>query len=226
MPLEINYSDIDVHKLMLHDRIRCEAFRRALADIVTPGSVVLDVGAGTGLMSIFAAQAGARVVYAVERTSTAQLAQRIISDNGLTERIRVMQDDMENVELPEKVDVIVSEWLGGYGIDENLLPVIVQARDRWLKPGGKLIPGVVSSWIVPAYDGLLEQDAEFWHQRPYGLNLDALGDGTLSQLLCCRNHVKEEHILADPQRMWEIDSASMGLAQTEAVFDRPTGWRA
>ena len=218
MPLEIDYNDLHVHKLMLHDRIRCEAFRRALAEIVRPDSAVLDVGAGTGLLSIFAAQAGARVVYAVERTTTADLAQRIISDNGLADRIRVAQDDMENVDLPEKVDVIVSEWLGGYGVDENLLPVIVQARDRWLKPGGSMIPRSVSSWIAPAYDEMLDQDVEFWKQRPYGVDLSAISEKLSRRLLCCRNNVREEHLLAEPRMMWELDAASVTLEQATAIF--------
>jgi len=218
MPLEIDYNDIHVHKLMLHDRIRCEAFRRALAETVRPDSAVLDVGAGTGLLSIFAAQAGARVVYAVERTKTAELARRIILDNGLADRILVLQDDMENIELPEKVDLIVSEWLGGYGVDENLLPVIVQARDRWLKPGGSMIPRSVSSWIAPAYDEMLDQDVEFWKQRPYGVELSAIAEKTSGRLLCCRNSVKEKHLLGEPRMMWELDAASVTLEQATGIF--------
>lgn len=218
MPLEINYYDLHVHKLMLYDGTRCESFRRALADTVTPGAAVLDVGAGTGLLSIFAAQAGARVVYAVERTKTAALAQRIIADNGCADRIQVIQDDMEHVELPEPVDVIVSEWLGGYGIDENLLPVVVQARDRWLKPCGSMLPARVSSWLAPAYDEQLENDLHFWRQSPYGLNLTAIGEQTTRQLHCCRNHVQEAHLLATPQPLWEIDAHSISLAQSTATF--------
>ncbi len=158
------------------------------------------------------------MVYAVERTKTAELARRIVSENGLSDRIQIFQDDMENVELPEKVDVIVSEWLGGYGIDENLLPVIVQARDRWLKPGGSMIPRHVSSWIAPAYDELLDQDDGFWRQHPYGVNLAAISDVTSSQLLWCRNNVKEEHLLADARQMWEIDPASITHGQATDVF--------
>ena len=219
MTLEINYYDINVHKLMLRDSIRCESFRRALTELVLPDSAVLDIGAGTGLLSLFAAQAGARVVYAVERTKTAELAECIISENGLTDRIRVFQEDMAAVELPEQVDVIVSEWLGGYGIDENLLPVVVQARDRWLKPGGTIIPSIVSSWLAPAYDEMLEQDIQFWNQYPYGVNLAAIGDRTSRQLHCCRNNVKEEHLLADPQRMWEIDSTKTTLEDSMDRFE-------
>ena len=160
MSVELNYCNFRGHESMLRDSVRCEAFRRAIVDTVTPGCAVLDIGAGTGILSLFAAQAGARVVYAVERTHIAELAQRIVSENGFGDRINVLQNDIETLELPEKVDVIVSEWLGGYGVDENLLPVVALARDRWLKPGGRVIPETVKSWIVPAYDELLQQDVD------------------------------------------------------------------
>ena len=139
MPLEINYYDLSIHKLMLRDQVRCEAFRKALAETITPGCAVLDIGAGTGILSLFAAQAGARVVYAIERTDTAEIARRLVLENGLEDKIKIFQSDMESVEIPEKVDVIVSEWLGGYGIDENLLPYdvkqFVYPSDEGEEPG-------------------------------------------------------------------------------------------
>jgi len=206
MPLELNYCNLRGHEAMLRDSIRCEVFRQAIVDVVTPGCTVLDIGAGTGLLSLFAAQAGAGVVYAVEQTPIAEYARRIASENGFADRIKVLQNDMETLELPEKVDVIVSEWLGGYGVDENLLPVVILARDRWLKPGGRLIPETMTAWIVPAYDELLQLDVDFWNSKPYGIDLNAIGQATASQLNCGCNHIREEHTQCDPQLMWEIDA--------------------
>jgi len=218
MPLEINYCNLRGHESMLRDSVRCKAFRRAIVDTVTPGCAVLDIGAGTGILSLFAAQAGARVVYAVEQTHIAEFAQRIVSENGFGDRINVLQNDMETLELPEKVDVIVSEWLGGYGVDENLLPVVVLARDRWLKPGGRLIPETVTSWIVPAYDELLQQDVDFWSSEPYGIDLNAIGKAIARQLDCGCNHVKQEHILCDPQLMWEVDGMTYSHEDANQPF--------
>lgn len=218
MPLEINYQGLHVHKLMLNDGIRCESFRHALMHMVTPGSAVLDTGAGTGILSIFAAQAGARAVYAVERTHTAELARRVAAANGLADCITVIEADMENAELPEKVDLIVSEWLGGYGIDENLLPVVVQARDRWLKPDGKMIPALVSSWIAPVYDESLDRDVRSWFARPYGIDLSVIGEETSKQFRCCCNNVKLEHLRAVPLRMWQIDCGAISLDEASQPF--------
>ena len=108
--------------------------------VVRPGDIVLDVGAGSGILSVFAARAGAARVYAVERTTIAVLAQELAAANGVAEIVQVIHGDVMDVELPERVDVIVSEWLGGFGIDEGMLAPVIAARDRWLKPGGVMIP--------------------------------------------------------------------------------------
>ena len=68
--------------------------------------------------------------------------------------VRVIQGDITDVELPERVDVIVSEWLGGFGIDEGMLVPVIAARDRWLKPGGVMIPRSVTAWTSLVHDAL------------------------------------------------------------------------
>ena len=219
MSIEISYRDLLNHESMLQDEVRCKAFRDALFEVVTPDSVVLDIGAGTGILSIFAAQAGARKVYAVERSPVAQCARQIISDNGLSDRITVLQGEMEALELPEKVDVIVSEWLGGYGVDENLLPIVIQARDRWLKPGGIMIPGTTTSWMVPAYDDYLQDDIEFWNSRPYGVDLSVVADDMQRRTESTCNHIKPENLSCEAQPMWTVDSHTCTAAQSSGTFE-------
>lgn len=219
MPLELNYCDIHSHEWMLKDSVRCEAFRKALAEAVTPGCSVLDVGAGSGILSLFAAQAGAGTLYAVERTAIAELAQRIVSENGLGDRIQVLREDMEDVELPGKVDIIVSEWLGGYALDENLLPIVLLARDRWLRPGGRMIPQTVTSYIAPAYDTLLQQDIDFWRSEPYGIDLSAIGEARARQAENARHDLRQGQIVCAPQAMWQVDIATCSLAEANRPFE-------
>jgi hypothetical protein len=104
---------------MLLDEVRNRAFKDAIEAVVRPGDVVMDAGAGCGILSLFAARAGAKRVYAVEKTETAALACSVVERNGLADRIVVVQADMATVSLPESVDVIVSEWLGTIGVDES-----------------------------------------------------------------------------------------------------------
>ena len=228
MPLELNYSTLAGQGSMLQDSVRCKAFQRAITETVTPGCAVLDIGAGTGILSMFAAQAGARVVYAVEQTQIAEAAREIIGENGLRDQITVIQNDMAAIELPEKVDVIVSEWLGGYGADENLLPVVVLARDRWLKPGGRMIPSSATALLAPAFDEFLQRDVDFWRSDPYGIDLDLISRATAREFRCSCNHVTMKHILCDPKVMWEIDAMTYAhedaikpfICQLEFIADR------
>ena len=204
---------------MLQDGVRCRAFRDALREVVTPDSVVLDIGAGTGILSIFAAQAGAKKVYAVERSPVAQAAREIIKSNGLSDQITVIQGEMEALDLPEKVDVIVSEWLGGYGVDENLLPIVIQARDRWLKLGGVMIPGTTTSWMAPAYDQYLQDEIEFYYSRPYGIDLSVVGDDSQRRTEAGGHHIKPEDLACEAQLMWTVDSHTCSEAQANGTFE-------
>jgi SAM-dependent methyltransferase len=204
---------------MLKDSVRCEAFRKAIAEAVTPGCTVLDVGAGSGILSLFAAQAGAGIVYAVERTGIADLAKQIVVENGFGDRVHVLREDIEAIELPGKVDVIVSEWLGGYALDENLAPIVLLARDRWLKPGGRMIPQTVTSYIALAYDALFQQDIDFWRSDPYGLDLSAIGVVRARQADNGRHDLKQGQILCAPQAMWELDSATCTVEDANRPFE-------
>ena len=88
-----------------------------------------------------------------------------------------------DVELPERVDVIVSEWLGGFGIDEGMLVPVIAARDRWLKPGGVMIPRSVTAWTALVYDRYLGEMVEFLRDNPYGLRFDDLVEKTVNEIL-------------------------------------------
>ena len=126
---------------------------------------------GSGILSVFAARAGAARVYAVERTSAAVLAQELAAANGAAEIVQVIHGDVMDVEPPERVDVVVSEWLGGFGIDEGMLVPVIAARDRWLKPGGVMIPRLVMAWAALVHDRHLAEMVEFLRDNPYGLSV-------------------------------------------------------
>ena len=182
-PPDPMYAELEVHRTMICDRVRTEGFRRAIDAVVRPGDIVLDVGAGSGILSMFAARAGAARVYAVERTTVAVLAQELAAANGLGEIIEVIHGDVLDVELPEPVDVIVSEWLGGFGIDEGMLAPVIAARDRWLKPDGAMIPQSVTAWAGLVHDRHLDETVAFLRGNPYGLELDRLVDLTVNEIL-------------------------------------------
>jgi SAM-dependent methyltransferase len=212
------YQQLSLHRWMLRDHVRNEAYRRAIAEVVKQGDIVLDMGAGTGILSLLAVTAGARRVYAVERTRIAEVARRMVKKNGAEDRVRIIEEDMETVVLPEKVDVIVSEWLGGFGVDENLLAPLLMTRDRWLKPSGKILPERVTAWLAPAWDGELDEYMRFWRSRPHGIDMSAVADNTAQELLLCRNHIRDEDLLADPRQMWTTDVYACPAEEADRPF--------
>ncbi|KAL3894408.1 MAG: hypothetical protein SGPRY_013818 [Prymnesium sp.] len=136
------YASLFDHEGMLRDSTRMAAYHQAIrahADELR-GKVVLDVGTGTGVLAVWAAQAGARAVYAVEATPVASHAQTLVDAHGLGGVVSVLRGTMEELELPEPVDVIISEWMGYFLLRESMVQSVLYARDRWLKPGGVLYP--------------------------------------------------------------------------------------
>lgn len=138
---------------MLNDRPRQAAYREAILSnrSLFAGKTVLDVGAGTGILSIFCAQAGAAKVYAIEASKIADLAREIVRDNGFESVIEVHQTKIEDFQLEGngQVDIIVSEWMGFYLLHEGMLDSVLKARDKFLKPTGSMFPQNASIYVAP-----------------------------------------------------------------------------
>ena len=138
-----SYSSFHIHEEMLKDSVRTRTYQRSIEDNPEDfkDKIVLDIGCGTGILSIFAARAGAKHVYAVENAEIAIFAREIIKKNGLESKITVLKGKMEEVVLPvEKVDIIISEWMGYFLLYESMLDCVLWARDKYLVKGGKMLP--------------------------------------------------------------------------------------
>ncbi|DAZ93736.1 TPA: hypothetical protein N0F65_007362, partial [Lagenidium giganteum] len=145
------YAYIYHQKQMLTDNLRMQCYRDSIFENPShfKDKVVLDVGTGSGILSIWAAQAGARKVYAVEATDIALQARKVVKANGQDHIVTVIQSKIEDVVLPEKVDVIISEWMGYFLLRESMFDSVLMARDRWLKPEGAMFPSHASMSIAP-----------------------------------------------------------------------------
>jgi protein arginine N-methyltransferase 1 len=111
--------------------------------------VVLDVGTGSGVLSIWAAQAGAAKVYAVEYTDIAKHARNLVASNGLSDIVEVIQSSVEDLVLPCQVDIIISEWMGYILLRESMLDSVIRARNRWMKPTGAMFPSHATMLFSP-----------------------------------------------------------------------------
>jgi type I protein arginine methyltransferase len=166
---------------MLADYVRTGTYQKAFVNNSPDfeGKVVLDVGTGTGILSFFALQAGAQKVYAIDASDSVLIAKKLADANGYGNRIVIIKGKIEEVELPEKVDIIVSEPIGFLLVHERMLESFVVARDRFLKPGGLMMPTTGSIVICPFSDQTLYREqcarAAFWdNDNFYGLDLSSV----------------------------------------------------
>ncbi|CAK7336488.1 unnamed protein product [Dovyalis caffra] len=184
------YSSFGIHREMISDKVRMDAYGQAILKnpSLMTGAVVMDVGCGTGILSLFAAKAGASRVIAVEASEKmAAVATQIAKENGLwrctegndryTGVMEVVQGMVEEIDKsiqiePHSVDVLLSEWMGYCLLYETMLSSVLFARDKWLKPGGAILPDTAS--IYAAGFGRGGTSLPFW-EEVYGFNMSSVG---------------------------------------------------
>jgi type I protein arginine methyltransferase len=157
-----SYSHFGIHEEMLKDSVRTKTYMKAITlnRHLFRDKIVLDVGCGTGILCMFAAQAGAKHVYGVDMASIIVQAKEIVHENGFDSVITLIQGKIEEVSLPvASVDIIISEWMGYFLIYESMLDTVIFARDKWLTKGGLIFPDHASLHICAI------EDAEYRHDK-------------------------------------------------------------
>lgn len=193
---------------MIADQVRMAAYAQALRQAVRPGSVVLDIGTGTGICALLACRFGARHVYAIEPDSAIQLARESAAANGYGDRITFIQDVSTRVTLSEPADVMVSDLRGVLPLFDHHLPAIADARRRLLAPGGTLIPRRDTLWVALAEaQDLYEQRVGPWNGDGFGFDLQAARLRVLNQWYKCR--VTPEQLLTAPACWTTLDYATV-----------------
>ncbi|XP_072181599.1 protein arginine N-methyltransferase 6-like [Diadema setosum] len=207
-----SYEDIGIHEDMIKDMVRTNSYRLAIlrASEKLIGKVVLDVGAGTGVLSCFCIQAGAKKVYAIEASSMAEQAKKVAEANSAGGNIEVIRGRVEDIELPEKVDVIVSEWMGHFLLYESMLNSVICARDKWLKKDGIILPSKASLYLSPFMnESIYEERVEFWRSVKESIGVDmSCIEPHARKSLCRHVHVEEVGVcdlLARPCHLRELD---------------------
>jgi len=159
---------------MIGDRGRMEAYTQALKQSVTPDSVVLDIGTGTGIFALLACQLGAKKVYAIETNPAIEIGKPAAVANGYRDKIEFIQDLSTNVKLPELADVIISDLRGVLPLFQQHIGSLADARTRLLRPGGVLIPQQDNIWVsVVEAPNLWNRINDPWDKYCYSFNMDA-----------------------------------------------------
>lgn len=192
---------------MVSDCPRTSAFHAAIHEAVKPGDVVMDVGTGTGVLAMFAAQAGAKKVYAIDATRISETATELIKANGMSDRIEVIHGRADELQLDSKVDVIISEWLGHAAFTESMLPAVLGARDLNLATDGCMLPSGVRLLIAPMDDPILYngEGPGFWRQPVHGLDFSSLQAAELNQARAAQLKVEPAALLAAGQEIVGLD---------------------
>ena len=207
--------DIDEYGGMISDAVRTDAYRDALRASIVPGrSVVLDLGCGTGIMAAIACRLGARRVYAVESEDVIEVARDIARVNGMTDRIEFIQALSTEIALPERVDVIVSDLHGALPPFEGHFQAIIDARRRFLAPGGALIPRSESLWFAAAQAPELHRPVvDPWQQDRYDVDLRSVAQ--IASNRRGRATVRPEQLLTAPVQWADLDYTT--LAQLDCT---------
>lgn len=211
----MSYADVIGHRSMAFDETRNRAYEAAIQRVVTRDSVVLDLGAGLGIHGLMAARAGARRVFLIEPESVVHSALDVARRNGFGDRIEAFQGRLEDVTLPEKVDVIISVFTGNLLYSEDLLPSLYLARDRWLKPGGHLIPDRAELMLAPVAAGKLHaEEIQVWSEPHRGYDYSSLRGYAGNSMLSLRGESTKPTLLA---RAKVIESADFSLASATII---------
>jgi len=174
-----SYGQTGIHEDMLKDDVRTGAYHKAITENrhLFEGKVVLDVGSGTGILSLFAADAGARKVIGIECADIVYVARKIIEKNKKDHIISFIHGKAEDIiDFPEKegVDVIISEWMGYFLLYESMLDTVLYCRDKWLKKDGILFPDKAHMYVAGCEDAeFMEKKIGFW-ERVWEFNMKVM----------------------------------------------------
>ena len=175
---------------------------------------MLDIGCGTGILSMFAARAGAKHVYAIENAEIALFAREIIKRNGFEDKITVIKGKMEEITMPvPKVDIIISEWMGYFLLYESMLDSVLWARDKYLVKGGKMLPDKIHMYIAAVEDGeFKKKKSSFWNDV-YGVDMSCLAPTVMREPLV--DTVNSNAIISTAQKILELNLCTMKPSDVE-----------
>lgn len=202
----MSYLVVPEKQMMTLDHRQNQVYYEALQRIITPDSVVLDLGAGLGILGLLAAKLGAKTVYLVESEAIVHLAKDIAQQNGFGDRIQCFQGTIEEVELPEPVDVIISAFTENFLLQEDLLSSVFYARDKYLKSCGVMIPNVAMMESVPvSAPAIYQKNIACWSEPHFGIDHSEARKYASQAVYFTRSELAQAQYLAPPATVLTMD---------------------
>jgi len=215
-----SYAHFGIHEEMLKDEVRTLTYRNSMWQNkhLFKDKVVLDVGCGTGILSMFAADAGAKLVIGIDMSNIIDQAQKIVKANGFEDRVVLIKGKMEDVQLPvDHVDIIISEWMGYFLLYESMLDTVLLARDKYLVPGGLMFPDEATMYLAAIEDeDYKDEKIGFW-QDVYGYDYSVIQQVALREPLV--DSVELKAVVTNPCRLKTLDLLT--VTKDDLAFTAP-----
>ncbi|TGO61778.1 hypothetical protein BOTNAR_0123g00030 [Botryotinia narcissicola] len=195
-----------IHEEMLKDEVRTRSYMNAIVQNkhLFKDKIVLDVGCGTSILSMFAVKAGAKHVIGVDMSTIIEKAREIVEVNGMSDKITLLQGKMEEVVLPyPKVDIIISEWMGYFLLYESMLDTVLYARDKYLAPNGLIFPDKATIFMAGIEDGEYKDEKIGFWDNVYGFDYSPLKATALTEPLVDTVEIKA--VVTDPTAVLTLD---------------------
>ena len=197
------YQFPSIHAGMLYDEERVAKYSAAINQVIKKGDVVADIGTGTGLLAFLCLKAGAKRVHAIERSSSIDWAKRIADKNGLSDRIIFYKQDSRDCDLPEKVNVVVSELIGHIAFEEGMAESLVDARERFLVANGVMLPERVDLKVALVEEnGVYPECIECW-QDIEGFDYSLMREEAVKA--CYLTSLSHRDLLSEPKTFFKAN---------------------
>ncbi|KAG9248786.1 S-adenosyl-L-methionine-dependent methyltransferase [Calycina marina] len=201
-----SYNHHGIHEEMLKDEVRTRSYMNAIVQNkhLFKDKIVLDVGCGTAILSMFAVKAGAKHVIGVDMSTIIEKAKEIVEVNGMSDKITLLQGKMEEVEMPfPKVDIIISEWMGYFLLYESMLDTVLYARDKYLTQQGLIFPDKATIFMAGIEDGEYKDEKIGFWDNVYGFDYSPLKHTALTEPLVDTVEIKA--VVTDPTAVLTLD---------------------
>lgn len=215
------FNNLREQEFMLADKTRVNTYRKAIFRYIKPGDIVVDVGTGTGILSFFAAQKGAKKIYAIDHAGIISTAKRVAEFNQL-DNIEFIKAHSTKFHIDSPADVIVHEQMGNFLFDEHMVENICDLRDRLLKKRGRIIPGEFELFLEPVKAADKHHIPMLREMKIHGVDFSCVkekGTEKLYSFLWRSDPAAIDFFLCNPKPIYSLNLQTIHPVNLPKVFD-------